>query len=354
MYVTGAIGAYHHGVSSRHDMVHEAFGREYELPNRTAYNETCSNVGNAMWNMRLLALTGEARYGDVMERVLYNSALSPMDIDGTRFCYTNPLARRVGASMLSHDTLQRWSEFNCYCCPPQVARTLAKVHEWAYGTSPDGVWVHLYGGSVLETDVAGKGAIRLVQETDYPWDGAVRLTVEDAPGGDFAMMLRIPEWAEGASVRMNGETITPAPDPGSYYRIEREWTAGDVVELSLPMRARLLQAHPEVEETQNQVAIMRGPVVYCLEGVDLPEGVRVEDVHVPRDIQPDATHVPELLGGVTVLEGEAVLRPAAEWDGKLYQEIPAAQDEPVRIRLIPYYAWLNRGECDMRVWLPLA
>jgi len=354
MYITGAVGPYHHGVSPRHDMVHEAFGRVYELPNATAYNETCANIGNAMWNKRLLELTGEAKFADVMELVLYNSALSPMDVDGTRFCYTNPLARSGWTPELSQDSVQRWSEFHCYCCPPQVARTLAKTHEWAYSLLDDSVWVNLYGSSVLDTEIPGLGAIKLTQQTDYPWDGTITITVEAAPDAELALQLRIPGWADSATITINGEAAESAPAPGTYAALKRRWSAGDVVTLELPLRPRLMMAHPEVEEAHNQVAVMRGPIVYCLEAVDLPEGVPVHEVHIPRDIELTAKFEADLLGGVTVLEGTACRRRNPDWTAKLYAELPKGSCEPLPLRLVPYYAWLNRGRHDMRIWLPLA
>lgn len=354
MYITGALGPYHRGVSPRGDPVHEAFGRAYELPNATAYNETCANIGNAMWNKRMLELTGEARFADVMELVLYNSALSGMSIDGTLFCYTNPLARGRWTPMLSQDSPERWFTFHCYCCPPQVARTIAQVHEWAYSLSDDGLWVNLYGGSILQTELEGIGAVRLRQETDYPWDGRVTIRIEEAPEVEFALRLRIPGWSDGATIAVNGETVEAATKPGTYKTLKRRWSKGDVVRLDLPLRPRLMMAHPEVEETHNQVAVMRGPIVYCLEGVDLPEGVSVYEVHIPREIELTARYDPHLLGGVVVLEGEACRHPNPDWAGRLYAELPKTPLRPLPIRLIPYYAWLNRGRSEMRVWLPLA
>ena len=354
MYITGAVGAYHHGVSSRHDKVHEAFGRVYELPNATAYNETCANIGNAMWNKRMLEITGAAKCADVMEQVLYNSALSPMDIDGTRFCYTNPLARSTWTPALSQDSAQRWSEFHCYCCPPQVARTLAQTHEWAYSVSAAAVWVNLYGSNTLDTDVPGTGHIRLSQTTDYPWEGRISITVETAPAAEFALKLRIPDWAAAAAIAINGESADVAAAPGTYAELKRGWQAGDTVTLDLPMRARLMLAHPEVEEAHNQVAVMRGPMVYCLEGADLPDDVPVHEVHIPRAIEWSAVFDASLLGGITVLEGTGCRRRGPDWDGRLYAELPPMPCECLPIRLIPYYAWLNRGQHDMRVWLPLA
>ena len=354
MYVTGAVGAHHQTVSQRGDKVWEAYGLDYQLPNRIAYNETCANIGNAMWSRRMLELTGESKYGDIMERVLYNSALSAMDVDGKRFCYTNPLARRPGADMLSNDTIERWSEHHCYCCPPQVARTLAKTHEWAYSVSEAGVWVNLYGSSALDTSAPGLGQVKLRQETDYPWDGKVTLTIDTAPAAELALHLRIPGWADSATTVVNGEATEAAGAPGTYLELKRKWQPGDTVTLDLSMRVRLMVAHPEVEEAHNQVAVMRGPVVYCLEGVDLPDDVPVHEVYIPRDIELTAKLEADLLGGVTVLEGTACRRRGPDWSGKLYAELPTTSCESLPIRLIPYYAWLNRGRRDMRVWLPLA
>ncbi len=349
MYITGAVGPYHHGVSPRTDMVHEAFGRVYDLPNATAYNETCANIGNGMWNKRMLELTAEARFADVMERVLYNSALSTMNLDGINFTYTNPLGRSGWTPALSQDSCQRWSEFHCYCCPPQVARTLAKTHEWAYSLSDDGVWVNLYGSSVLEHD-----GVKLTQKTNYPWEGTVTITVDEAPAAEFAVNLRVPGWADSATLKVNGERAAVDATPGTYVELRRCWSAGDVVELDLPMRPRLMLAHPELEQAHNQVAVMRGPVVYCLEGADLPDDVPVHEIHVPRDIELEATFMPGLLGGVTVLEGTACRRREPDWSGRLYAEMPESTCECQPVRLIPNFAWLNRGPHDMRVWLPLA
>lgn len=353
MYITGAVGAYHFGVSPRGDSVHEAFGRAYELPSATAYNETCANIGNALWNKRLLELTGEARFADVMELVLYNSALSPMDVDGTRFCYTNPLARSRWTPLLSQDSEQRWSVFRCYCCPPQVARTLASLHEWAYSLSDDGVSVNLYGSSVVDVDVPGLGRVRLRQETDYPWKGRIAFTIDAAPDVPLALRLRIPGWADAASVAVNGEDAQVPAAPGTHATLKRRWRQGERVTLDLPLRPRLMVARPEVEEAHNQVAVMRGPMVYCLEGADLPEDVPVHEVHLPRDAVLVARYDADLLGGVVVLEGEACRRRGPDWGARLYAELPKTGCERLPIRLIPYYAWLNRGRQDMRVWLPL-
>ena len=370
MYITGAVGSFRNGKSTRGDPVHEAFGADYELPSRTAYNETCANIASAMWNRRMLALTGDARYADVMEQVLYNSMLSAVGADGKGFFYANPLARDDRRDGLSkHHTARRWAVHTCYCCPPQVTRTIAKLHTWAYGVSGKGVWVHLYGGSTVTTRLSDGSPVSLTQETAYPWDGRVKMTVTEAPASAFAVMLRIPGWANGARVTVNGKALADVVEPGTYVVLRRKWAAGDVIELDMPMRVRLMVAHPKVKDLRGRVALMRGPVVYCLESPDLPKGVDVSDVAIPAGI----TFVPHvernLLGGVTVLRGKAAKArarrrepPAAdEGMGKnlLYTELKAkkaqvAEGDGLDVTLIPYFAWANRGASHMTVWMPLA
>ena len=347
MYITGGVGALHQGASIRRDPVHEAFGMEYQLPSASAYNETCANIGNAMWNWRMLRIDGDAKYADLMELVAYNTMLSGMSIDGKNFFYTNPL-RWYGSdhSLLSHDQLSRWYIYNCYCCPPQVARSIARLHKWAYCLSDEGLWVNLYGSNRLETV-----PLKLTQETDYPWDGRIKITIHE--DGTFALMLRIPAWADGAEIRINGAASNTEAKPGTYAAIERKWSSGDQIELILPMEARLVKAHPRVEEARNHAAVMRGPVVYCLESADLPDGVGLAEIHVTRDIRLIPRHDEDLLGGVTVLEGEAVRIPEGEWDSQLYRNISKGSAEKVHISLIPYYAWANRGISEMTVWIPL-
>jgi len=352
MYITGGIGTLHHGVSERGDKVHEAFGRDYQLPNRTAYNETCANIGNAMWNWRMLALTADARYADLMETVLYNAMLSAWGLDGKSYFYSNPLARAGrDVPLLSNDTPQRWETHKCYCCPPSVARTVAKLGGWAYGLTDDGVWVHLYGGNTLSAKLADGSPLKLTQKTGYPWDGKIAIAIDEAGREAFAVMLHIPAWADAASIKVNGEDAGVAATPGSYAAIRRAWKAGDRIELDLPMRVRLIEAHPLVEECRGEVAVMRGPIVYCLESPDLPKGVRLDQIALPADVELTPHHDPKLLGGVTVLEGQAVVRGLSD---ALYAEPKPDRRDRAAIRLVPYYAWANRGVSEMAVWLPLA
>lgn len=347
-YVTGAVGAHHQGISRHGDKTHESFGFEYVLHNSTAYNETCANIGQAMWCRRMLALGGDAKYADFMELVLYNSMLSGSNLDGTKFCYTNPL-RWYGEHqvLLSQDQRERQQVMKCYCCPPNVLRTVASVHQWAYATDGQGFWVHLFGDS--EFVHAGFG---LRQQTNYPWEGTIRFTITAAPGETVPLHVRIPAWADGATVTVGG-TTTDA-EAGAYYRLERVWQPGDEVTIELPLTPRLVAAHPRVEEARGQVAVARGPLIYCLEGVDLPDGVAWHEVALPLDIEFEPVHEPDLLGGVTVLEAEAIRVVLSPDDGRLYRAIEEVEYLAVPLRLIPYYAWNNRGVTEMTVWLPMA
>lgn len=366
MYLTGGTAALHNGESFRTqrkgkaESVHEAFGMPYQLPNRTAYNETCANIGNAMWNWRLLLLTGEARYADVMERVFYNSMLSAIGLEGNDYFYSNPL-RRAGKDvpLLHNDSATRWpnttraSPVYCFCCPPSLARTFAQLQTYAYGLSPDAVWVHLYGSGRLATKLPGGAPVALTQQTDYPWDGKITLRLEQVPSTEMAVRLRIPAWVTAPVVKINGATITQAVQPGSYCEVRRRWSAGDTVELDLPMEVAVMESHPLVEENRNHVAIMRGPLVYCLEDKDLPPGVAIEDVRLERAGRWTVRHDPQLLRGVTVLETKARRVPRASHVDALYRRAPEGNASSIPLRLIPYYAWNNRGESPMSVWLPV-
>ena len=365
MYVTGGVAALHHGELLRRtfrrwprDSVHEAFGAEYQLPNRTAYNETCANIGNAMWNWRMLGLTGDVKYADVMERVLYNSVLSAIGLSGTDFFYTNPLRRcGVEVPLMSNDSAARWpdttpkSPVHCFCCPPNVSRTLAKLQGWAYSVSDHTVWVNLYGSNHLETKLPDGSSVKLTQKTDYPWHGKITIEVQQVASDSMALMLRVPGWATDASLQINGEPTDVKLTPGTYAAISRRWSLGDVVELDLPMDVVFLRTHPLIEETRNQVAVMRGPIVYCLESPDLPEGVGVDDVTIVAGAKWTPRRDINLLGGVTVLDGDAHAFKPHDWTNRLYQRWKPANEKRIRVTLIPYYAWANRGISQMTVWL---
>jgi uncharacterized protein len=304
-----------------------------------------------LWNWRMFLATGEARYVDVVERALYNGVLGGISLDGVNYFYTNPL-RQV--ELLPAEL--RWSRtrvpfVTSYCCPPNVLRTIAEVGGYAFGKTDDAICINLYGGSILKTQI-GDQQLALTEETKYPWDGRVQLTIDQCPKSEFALRLRIPGWADGATIRVNGSSLNAKVLPATYAEIRRRWQAGDVVELNLPMPARLIEANPLVEETRNQVAVERGPIVYCLESPDLPQGARVQDVVVPVDAKLTARYDPALLQGVAVIDAKAIARPSGDWTNALYRPLAKGPEKEIDVRFIPYYAWSNRGPSEMTVWLP--
>ena len=354
LYITGGCGALYDGVSpdavsydpTRIQEVHQAYGRDYQLPNTTAHNETCANIGNMLWNWRMLLTSGDARYADVLEQSLYNSVLSGVSLDGNRYFYTNPLR----ASRNFPYTL-RWAggrqEYIALsnCCPPNLARTIAEVADYMYCINKKGLYLNLYGGNTLKTS-----GIALREETEYPWDGKVAITIAEAPATAFSLFLRIPGWCHGASVRVNGRQVPLSPVLG-YAELHRLWKSGDVVVLELPMPAVLMEANPLVEETRGQVAVRRGPVVYCVESPDLGAGEAVASVALPSKIDLQPTPMSIGKSRMMALTGHAYLLPAS--DGQLYQELPATAPKAITIKLIPYFAWANRGASDMSVWMDL-
>ena len=353
MYVTGAVGQAHHGASSRVDFVHEAFIDEYMMPNSTAYNETCANIGNAMFNWRMLSLKGESKYADVMELVLYNSMLSGISSDGTRYFYANPLRMNHEGrdySKTPTETAVRLPYIKCFCCPPNLVRTIAKSSGWAYSLAENGIAVNLYGGNKLDTQMLDGSKIRLKQDSQYPWDGAVKITIEEC-SKPFEMLLRIPEWAVGTKITINGKDAGVDAAPGTFARIELAWKAGDVVALEMPMDIALIEGHPRIEETRNQVAIKRGPVVYCIESPDLPENTGILDVYLPVPSNLKTEYQPKLLGGLTTIRGNVALR-KDKTEG-MYRTLVKPEWETIQAQFVPYYSWCNRGQSEMTVWIPI-
>lgn len=352
MYVTGAVGQVHHGASGDFDMVHEAFQEEYTMPNAIAYNETCANIANAMFNQRMLGLKGESRFADIVERVLYNSALVGICTEGTHYFYANPLRMNHDARDYSDtESATREPYIDCFCCPPNLVRTIAKSAGWAYSLSENGVSVNLYGGNTLDTTLRDGSALALTQETNYPWDGRVTITVRACKDEPFEILLRIPDWTDNVNLLVNGTHADAAASPGTFARIERAWKPGDVVTLDMPMDIRLIEGHPRIEEIRNQAAIQRGPLVYCIESPDLPDGTGILDVYLPTGSKLTATHQPDLLGGVTTIQGTIALR-RDQGEG-MYRVIEKPTWQTIDGQFIPYYAWCNRGRSEMTVFLPL-
>lgn len=361
MYVTGACGALYDGTSpdgtcyepDSIQKVHQSYGRAYQLPNSTAHNETCANIGNMLFNWRMLESTGDAKYADIVETALYNSVLSGVSLDGKRYFYTNPLRLSDDFPYTLRWPRERQEYISCFCCPPNTLRTICEAQNYAYTVSENALWCNLYGQSELTTKL-GKHDLEVSQVTGYPYDGKVMLTFRAVPKKqEMALHLRIPAWCDRATVKVNGEVVDVPVKANTYATLNRVWKKGDVVELDMEMRVKLMESNPLVEETRNQVVVKRGPLVYCLEGMDVADGRRIDDVLIPSTIQFTPTEITIDGSKMIALDGEARLMDEASWDNVLYREVGKA-DRTVKIRLIPYFAWGNRGKSEMTVWMPLA
>src|SRR6266705_462690 len=344
MYVTGGVGARSDG---------EAFGDVYELPNFTAYGESCAAIGNMMWNWRMLAATGEAKYTDVIERALYNGINSGMSLDGTLYCYRNPLAFDPSTGEKIRNP---W--YDTTCCPPNLERTLASLPGYFYSTSNDGIYLHLYDNSDLDWHLENGTGLKVTQETNYPWDGGVKVGITPAKTAEFTFHLRIPGWAEHAQVAVNGKTVTGAK-PGEYLPIQRRWAPGDVIHAQFEMTPQVLEANPHVVDDTGRVAVQRGPLIYCLEQLDQPDGVALSDVAVDLGHKSPAPFESEfrgdLLGGIVVLRHTGAAYEKTNSGDALYFRYDGAPLKSRRVPLtfIPYYVWANRAAAGMQVWTPL-
>jgi DUF1680 family protein len=340
MYVTG-------GVGSRSDG--EAFGDAYELPNFRAYGESCAAIGNMMWNWRMLAVTGDAKFTDVIERALYNGINSGMSLDGTLYCYRNPLAFDPSTGDKIRNT---W--YDVTCCPPNLERTFGSLPGYFYSTSADGIYVHLYDNSELNWRLENGVGLKVTQKTNYPWDGGVEITVTPAQASDFTFYARIPGWADHAQVAVNAKAV-PGATPGDYLKIRRRWSPGDVIELKVEVVPQVIEANPRVADDTGRVAIQRGPLIYCLEEIDQPSGILLSDVAVNPGRQPAEQFQTEfksdLLGGTVVLHHTGAVYERGASPKALYSRYGReAKTRKVPLTFIPYYAWANRQATSMQVW----
>jgi uncharacterized protein len=341
MYVTG-------GVGSRSDG--EAFGDAYELPNFRAYGESCAAIGNMMWNWRMLAVTGDAKFTDVIERALYNGINSGMSLDGTLYCYRNPLAFDPSTG----DKIRNpW--YDVTCCPPNLERTFGSLPGYFYSTSADGIYAHLYDNSELNWHLENGVGLKVVQKTSYPWDGNVEVAVTPAEATEFTFYLRIPGWADHAQVAVNSKAVAGAT-PGQYFPIRRRWSPGDAIQLKVEVVPQVIAANPRVADDSGRVAIQRGPLIYCLEEIDQPSGISLSDVALNPGRRPAEQFQTEfkndLLGGMVVLHhtGAVYQRGAAE--KLLYSRYggDSLRIQKTPLTFIPYYAWANRQATSMQVW----
>ncbi len=344
LYLTGGVGARGGG---------EAFGAAYELPNLSAYCETCAAIANVLFNHRMFLRSGEGRYMDVLERSLYNGVLPGVGLDGKSFFYTNVLE--------SDGRHQRSPWFGCACCPSNLARFIPAVPGYAYASAGDTIYVNLFFSNRATIGLEG-GQVAVRQETEYPWNGRVKLVVEpDQDGAEFALNVRVPGWArnqpvpsdlyrylgpagEQPTLEVNGQPQPLELEKG-YATIRRQWRKGDTVVLSLPMPVRRVVAHEAVEDNRGKVALERGPLVYCVEWPEVEDG-QVLCLLLPDEEPLALRHRPDLLGGVTVIEGRAMRTRLVLEDGE-----KQIVKEPIRFAAIPYYAWAHRGRGEMAVWL---
>jgi DUF1680 family protein len=317
----------------------EGFTKDYDLPNDTAYAETCASVALAFWAKRMLNLDLDGSYADVMELALYNGALSGLSRDGTTYFYQNPLE--------SDGSHRRWDWHSCPCCTMNVSRLIASIGGYFYSTGEDVLAVHLYGGNTARVTVAGT-PVTIRQETDYPWSGAIRVKVDPERPADFALKLRIPSWARTASVKLNGEATEPEKH-GGYTEIRRTWRASDMVDLDLPMPVERVYANPRVKMDVGRVALKRGPLVYCLEQADNAEAP-VGLMTLPRDAKIEDRERHDLFDGIITAAAEGRAADAADWDDLYRNRPPGAR--PAALTAIPYFLWSNRSPSAMTVWIP--
>jgi DUF1680 family protein len=316
MYVTGGIGP---------SASNEGFTVPYDLPNDSAYAETCAAVGMALWNHRLFLMTGDGKYADVLERVVYNGLLSGVSLAGDRFFYVNPLASK------GKHHRQEW--FDCACCPDNLLRYVAGIGERAYAHRGNGLWTVLYLGNTTTVPLEA-GKVKLTQETRYPWEGEVKFRIEPEKSFAFDLHLRVPGWCKSnPTVEVNGRAVAGAKREHGFLTLSRTWKAGDVVRLVLPMPVERVHADPRVKADVGRVALQRGPVVYCLEGAD---NDRPRGLVLPPEAKLSAEYVKDLLGGVVVVRGEGA----------------QLGTRSVRFQAVPYFAWDNRAPGGMVVWLP--
>ncbi|MBO0834506.1 MAG: glycoside hydrolase family 127 protein [Actinobacteria bacterium] len=342
--LTGSNGSRHSG---------EAFGDAFELPPDRGYNETCAAIASFQWSWRLLLATGESKYADLMERVLYNGFGAAVSADGQRFFYVNPLQRRDD-HFENDDPGRRREWFSCACCPPNIMRLIASLNHYVATTAEDVLFLHLLTPAQISTPL-GQAHLSVDVTTDYPWDGQVRVGVRSAPVSECGLAVRIPAWSGEHSVRLNGNQIEPADNGTGYLLLRRRWQSGDVLEMSLDVRPRLTYPSRRIDALRGTVAVERGPLVYCFEQADQSADMSLEDLAVsPGPIAERATSIPGV-GPTTLLEAGAVHLAPTDAEGLPYlpHPDPGPVDRPAVAVAVPYFQWDNRDGRAMRIWMPV-
>ena len=343
MYLTGAIGSSEYG---------EAFTFDYDLPNDTLYAETCASIGLVFFARRMFEITRDGQYTDIMDRCLYNSIISGMSLDGQKFFYVNPLEVQPEASRKDfykrHVDVQRQKWFACACCPPNIARLLASLGGYMFEQSEDTVFVNLFAAAELRTGVGGHLST-LHLETEYPWDEDIRIRIENEQPTEFTVAVRIPARCENWTASVNGSRCQETPEKGYLY-LQRTWRTGDTIGIHLEMPVRCMAANPRVRDDVGKMAVMRGPLVYCLEEAD--NGDQLQELYLSEDAAFTLKREPEFLGGTVTIATEGWRLSENEWDEHtLYRTYRKPVYKKQTLKFIPYYAWANRSEGEMSVWV---
>ncbi len=316
MYVTGGIGSV---------PIVEGFGSDFKLNNYSSYSETCAAIGNMLWNWRMTQITADAKYADLIEKLMYNGMLVGPSLDGSTYMYNNPLA--------SKGKEERRDWYLVACCPSNIARTISSIEKFIYSVSEQTIWVHQYIGSKATFSFNKDNQITINQDSKFPWGGQVKISLDMSSNQNFSLQIRIPEWRYDTRIIINGDAVVGEFKPGTYHKITREWKNQDTIEIYFVMEPTLLFDDPRVKVNKGRVSIFRGPLIYCLEQLDnksfdVLKAVFAEDPDIKTNYDPN------LLGGINIIEGK--LR-----NGKIF-------------RAIPYFAWLNRGPNKMAIWHKIA
>ena len=344
LYITGGIGSQSSG---------EAFSSDYDLPNDTVYAESCASIGLMMFARRMLELEADSQYADVMERALYNTVLGGMALDGKHFFYVNPLEVQPKSLKFNHiydhvkPVRQRW--FGCACCPPNIARLLTSLGHYIYTPREEALYINLYVGNQVEIPV-GEKTLRLRISGDYPWREQVKIVIESPSTVNHTLALRLPDWCEGPHITLNGAPVTQDIRQG-YLHIHHLWQEGDTLMLTLPMPVRRVYGNPLVRHQAGQVALQRGPLVYCLEEAD--NGANLHNLALPADSEFRVFEGKGIFAHKMLIQAEGVTHDAAEAGSEaLWQyDRPAVQRQPKTLTFIPWFSWANRGEGEMRIWV---
>ena len=340
------------GVGSRHDG--ESFGDRFELPPDRAYNETCASIASIQWSWRLLLATGESRYADHIERLIYNGFGAAIAADGQRFFYVNPLQRRDG-HYERDDPGRRREWFSCACCPPNIMRLMASLGHYLATTADDVLYLHQFTGASVGANLAG-GVLRVEMTSRYPWSGSADVEVRGAPPGPCGLAVRVPAWCRDARFTVNGSPVAPDPADRGYLIVRRHWMPGDVLRCDLDVVPRLTYPSRRIDALRGTVAVERGPLVYCFEQADQPAGASIEDLVLdPEDLPERDADLPDVGRTVTVAVVGERLAPVAG-AGLPYRASPdtGAAGAPATAVAIPYFQWDNRDGRAMRVWMPRA